>query len=461
MFKGGNRSMKTRQHALQHRSLAIFSVFALFLLLAPASLLRAQDWVRTGTNLGVQKIRLAVAGFKPLGNSEQTYALKGTFDEVLYSDLQNAGIFNMVSQSMAPPVMPGGPKEIVLSQWAAPPSNAQMVTFGSLTVEGGQLVVKGYVFDTHNTQSPQILGQQYTAQATTDNARDIAHKLADAIILRLGGIPGICESKIFYVVGSGMHSEIWEMDYDGANKHEVTFLGTASIAPVISPDNSKLAFASFGRYGWQIRIYSMTEHRYLPFSSPGGTTISPAWAPSGQQLAYSSSVAGNPDIYVTDARGYNRHRITAFRGPNAQPVWNPKTGGQIAWESGMTGLPQIYIMDTDGSNVMRMTDGGYATSPSWSPNGGFLAFAWDRHYGPGAPGGEDIYIMDIASRRWVQLTHGEGVNDFPSWSPDGRHIVFQRREGGRTDIWTMLANGTQQQQLTHNGDSSMPNWSWK
>ena len=127
----------------------------------------------------------------------------------------------------------------------------------------------------------------------------------------------------------------------------------------------------------------------------------------------------------------------------------------------MTGLPQIYTMDSDGSNVARMTDGGYATSPSWSPNGQFLTFAWNRNYGPGAPGGEDIYLMDIATHRWVQLTHGEGVNDFPSWSPDGRHIVFQRRIGNRTNIWMMLADGSHQQQLTHNGDSRMPDWSWK
>ncbi len=123
--------------------------------------------------------------------------------------------------------------------------------------------------------------------------------------------------------------------------------------------------------------------------------------------------------------GFNLRRVTAYRGPDVSPVWNPKTGTQIAWISGRTGLPQVYIMDSDGTGVQRMTDGGYATSPSWSPNGQFLAFAWSRHYGPGAPGGQDIYVMDIASHRWIQLTHDIGRTDFPSWSPDGRHIVFQ------------------------------------
>jgi TolB protein len=68
--------------------------------------------------------------------------------------------------------------------------------------------------------------------------------------------------------------------------------------------------------------------------------------------------------------------------------------------------------------------------------------------------------MDIASKRWTQLTHDEGRQDFPSWSPDGRHIVFQREKGGGSEIWTMLADGTEQHRLTQGGDS-MPNWSWK
>ena len=103
-----------------------------------------------------------------------------------------------------------------------------------------------------------------------------------------------------------------------------------------------------------------------------------------------------------------------------------------------------------------MTDGGYAISPSWSPNGAMLTFSWNRKYGPGAPGGQDIYVMDIASKRWLQLTHDAGSNDFPSWAPDSRHIVFERQIGGHTQIWTMLADGTEQQQLTTSGNNSCP-----
>jgi TolB protein len=423
---------------------------------------QSQDWVRTGTNLGAAKIRLAVANFKPTTTDPETGELKNAFDTTLFNDLSNAGIFDMVSKSMAPPLMPGSPQEINLAQWSAAPSNADMVAFGAIGVNSGKVTVLGYLFDAKNQQSPQILGKQYSDNANVNNVRNIAHRFADEIITRLGGIAGICETKIYYVSTRSGNKEIWVMDYDGENAHQLTHLGTIALSPRVSPDNSRVAFSGLGKNGWSIKMYSLLLNRLVSFPSPGGTTVSPAWSSDGSKLALSTSITGDPEIYTMSGDGTGLHRVTAFHGPDVSPVWNPKTNAQIAWVSGRTGLPQIYIMDADGANVQRMTDGGYATSPAWSPNGQFLAFAWNRKYGPGAPGGQDIYIMDIASRRWTQLTHDSGRCDFPSWSPDSRHIVFQREDGGHSEIWTMLADGTEQHQLSHGGGSnSMPNWSWK
>src|SRR5579863_3518923 len=415
----------------------------------------AQDWVHTGTNLGNERIRLAAADFKPVGSDPETTPLKATFDSTLYNDLSNAGIFDMVSKSLAPQSTPGSPQEFVADQWSALPANSAMVAFGALSAANGRLTVSGWLSDARTAGSAPVLAKQYNEAANEEMARTVAHRFADEIIYRLGGaINGIAETKIYFVSNRTGSKEIWVMDYDGQNQHAVTHLGSISISPRISPDNSRIAFASLGSEGWAIRMYSMDLNRMVSFTagSAGGSNLSPAWAADGSKIAFSSARGGHPDIWISDVSGSNDHSVTSF-GSDVSPVWNPRTSNQLAFVSGRTGEPQIYIMEKDGANVQRMTDGGYAISPSWSPSGSMLAFAWNRKYGPGDPGGYDIYLMDIATKNWLQVTHESGVNDFPSWSPDWRHIVFQRQIGHRTQIWTMLSDGTHQQQLTFSGDN--------
>lgn len=422
----------------------------------------AQDWIKTGTGLGVEKIRLAVPDFQASNQDPKSAELLRAFNDTLWNDLDNAGIFELVSKSFYPVEVPKNPADVRFEAWSAPPPKAAMLAFGNLGVNGNGITVQGWLYDVKNVTSPQILGKQYTDAATNDAARLTAHKFADEIIFRLGGgIQGIAESQIYFVSSRTGHKEIWGMDYDGANQHQITHLGSISLSPRISPDGSRLAFSSLTKNGWEILMYSMDLNRVVSFPRYGGTNLSPAWSPDGTKLAFSSSRSGDPEIYVVDQGGGGIKRLTNSKLPDVSPAWNPKTGSQIAWVSGRTDLPQIYTMESDGTNVQRITDQGYAVSPSWSPNGQFLLFSWIRHYGPGAPGAEDIYIMDIASKQFVQLTHDGGRNDFPSWSPDGRHIVFQSSRSGSEQIWTMLADGTNQKPLTVSGSNTQPNWSWK
>ena len=424
--------------------------------------LSAQDWIRTGTGLGVEKIRLAAPDFKKITTDSGTNNLAMTFDLTLQNDLQNAGIFDMVSRSFWPLSIPGAPQEVHLADWSSPPPNANMLAFGNLSVQSGYLNVQGWLFDTKNTQTPQVLGKQYREQATDEYARVIAHRFADEIIFRLGGgIQGIAETKLYYVSNRGGSKEIWQMDYDGANQKQLTHLGSIALSPHISPDNSRVAFSGVTKEGWQILMYSLDLNRLVNFAHFPGDNYSPAWSSDGQNLAFSSSRTGNTEIYTVTSTGGNLRRLTENKGPDVSPTWNPKTNAQIAWVSGRTGLPQIYTMASDGTNAVRVTDQGYAVSPSWSPNGQFLTFAWVRHYGAGQPGASDIYVMDVASKQFAQLTHDGGRNDFPSWSPDGRHIVFQSTRTGKVQVWTMLADGSEQRQLTTSGENSQPDWSFK
>lgn len=432
---------------------------ALVVLLSYAA---AQDTIKTGTGVGVEKIRLAAADFQASTQDAKNPELLKAFNDTLWNDLDNAGIFDMVSKSFNPTTAVNSPSDVKFEQWSAPPPNAAMLVFGNLGVNGANVTVQGWLYDVKNTGSPQVLGKQYTDQASAEAARTIAHKFANEIIFRLGGgIAGIAESKIFYVSTRTGNKEIWVMDYDGSNQHALTHLGSISLSPHPSPDGSRIAFSSMTKTGWEILMYSMDLGRIVAFPKFGGTNQSPAWSPDGTHIAFTSSRTGDPEIYVVDASGSNLKRITSYKGPDVSPTWNRKTGAQIAWVSGRTGLPQIYIAEADGTNIQRVTDQGYAVSPSWSPDGQFLTFSWIRHYGPGEPGSQDIYLMDVASKQFVQLTHDGGRNDFPSWSPDGRHIIFQSNRSGGLQVWTMLANGTNQKPLTSGSSNSQPNWSWK
>ena len=173
-----------------------------------------------------------------------------TFNETLWNDLDNAGIFDMVSKSFYPLGQVGTPADVKFEAWSAPPPNAAMLAFGNLGVSGNGMTVQGWLYDVKNVTSPQVLGKQYQDAATSDAARITAHKFADEIIFRLGGgIAGIAESKIYFVSSRSGHKEIWAMDYDGANQHAVTHLGSISLSPRVSPDGSRIAFSSLTKSG--------------------------------------------------------------------------------------------------------------------------------------------------------------------------------------------------------------------
>src|SRR5580698_9774564 len=135
------------------------------LLLISALGVAAQDWIRTGTGLGVEKIRLAAPDFKMVTTDSGTNNLAMTFNTTLANDLQAAGIFDMVSRSFYPLSIPGAPQEVHLAEWGSPPPNASMLAFGNLGVQSGSLNVQGWLYDTKNAQSPQVLGKQYREEA--------------------------------------------------------------------------------------------------------------------------------------------------------------------------------------------------------------------------------------------------------------------------------------------------------
>ena len=451
------------------RALGLLTVVGLMVAVgAPCGFAQnSQDWFKIETQLGVQKVKLAVPQFKSGSPLEQT------FHQVLTDDLSYSGIVDMVSPSFYPVNVPSVPNELNAQQWSQAPASAMMVAFGNLNANGTTLTLSGYLYDVRQTPASSILEKIYTGDATDEGARQLAHEFADDIISRLsGGLPGIAQTKIAFVSNRSGHKEIWEMDYDGANQRQLTHLDSTSLTPRWSPDDSRIAFTCFEPYrkivSAQICMYSMITNKLISFPHYPGTNSSPAWSPDGSQLAFMASFQGSPDIYVANSFGLQMHRLTFSVAVSTSPTWNPKTGNQIIFVSDRDGLPDLFEMNSDGGNMQKiplsaatgvaaadLPATGYVVDPAWSPNGQLLAFSWRR-----PAGNYDLYVMDLATHQLIELTRDSGENERPSWAPDGRHIVFESTRSGTLEIWSVLADGSDPRELTATGRNESPNWSW-
>ncbi len=428
----------------------------------PAS---AQDWVRTGTGLGQAKPRVAVADFAPRSDAAKSHS--SLFTQVVRDDLQFSGILDLASPSFYPPQVVSVPAELKAPSWIEQPTNANYVGFGNLTESTSEVTIQAWLFDVRNPSAPPVVGKVYRGGPTDLQVRKFAHQFADEIISKLSnGLPSVAQTQIAFVRSpSPGVKEIWVMDYDGANQHQLTSLHSISLTPRWSPDGSRIAFTCYAPYkgvtGAQICMYSMDASKLISFPRFAGTNSTPAWSPDGAQIIFSSSMQGTgTELYVSDINGGRPKRLTQSGGniANISPAWNPKTGQAIAFVSDRGGSPQLYLMNSDGTGAAKidLPEKGYVIDPSWSPNGQLLAFSWRR------PNDDyDIYVMDASSRQIVELTRDQGRNERPSWAPDGRHIVFEstRTGVGTRQIWTMLADGSQPHQLTTTGHNESPNWS--
>jgi TolB protein len=432
----------------------------LFLFAPPCS---AQDWFRTGTGLGVSKARVAVADF--VGNTPTAQPLATEFSDVVRDDLDYSGILDLVSKSYNPLQSTANPAQLDYKAWTDAPASAQLLAFGNLSASTTDLQIQAWLYDVRNATLPPVIGKVYRGEPTDAQVRIFAHQFADEIISKLsGGLPGIASTYIAFVSNRSGNKEIWEMDYDGQNQHQLTHLRTIALTPRWSPDGTRIAFTCYERPSGafvataQICMYSTLTNKPISWPRFRGTNSSPAWSPDGTQLMFMSSMYGNPELFVANAAGGQHKRITYSTGANTSPTWNPKTGQQVAFVSDRGGLPQLYEMNTDGTNTVKidLPDMGYVVDPAWSPNGQLLAFSWRR-----PAGNYDIYAMDIATHELVELTRDAGRNERPCWAPDGRHLVFESTRTGTRQIWSMLADGTEARQLTTAGQNESPSWSPK
>ncbi len=446
------------------------TIVSLLLLAAAAISQQRPDII--GVIMGSQKAVIAVPDMRGAGRSAEFMSV---LNATLFRDLEDAAIFKMAPKSMYPLKVPQTPQEFRkplqydpnnrnmapwLQDWSDPPVNADYMTMGYAAEQDGQIVLFGWLMNVRqpDVAAAQVFGRIYFGPMNEEGARKVAHEFA-ADVLKQFGVESMAGSKIYFVSNRSGAKEIWAMDYDGANQKQVTSYRSISTMPSVSPDGSRIAFTSWAFGQPQIVVHSLETLRRIPFLNPrAGANQNASYSPDGRQIAFSSSASGYSQIYIANADGSGVRRLTNTRAVEVEPKINPKTGNEIVFVSGRGGAsPQVYRMNIDGADVERLTTGeGQATNPSWNPQGTHIAFAWTRGYDPG---NFNIFVMDVNTREYVQLTSGAGRNENPVWAPDGKHLVFSSDRGGRSQIWTMLADGTQLRQLTSAGINEKPAWS--
>lgn len=251
--------------------------------------------------------------------------------------------------------------------------------------------------------------------------RMAVHAASDAVVRWATGQPGYAASRIAFVTAGRGSKEIYLIDSDGEATTRVTSDGSIALSPAWAPDGRRLAYTSFKGGGPHLFERDLATGSERTISARDGINITPAYAPDGRTLAFGATVGGNTELALVSGGGGFRTLTQSRRYENLSPTFSPD-GGRIAFVSDRLGEPAVYVMDADGGEPRLVSNyeygrRGYSTSPDWSPTGPWIA------YSTRVAGVAQIAVVG-ADGRGARLLTDRGRNEDPSWAPDGRHLVF-------------------------------------
>lgn len=322
-----------------------------------------------------------------------------------------------------------------------------------LRAEGARLNVR-----LHSIGSGSVRQQQafvVPALAAPD-FRMAVHQVSDELVRWVTGTPGVAATRVLVLLGK----RGYRVDSDGADVTAVTPASATALSPTWAPDGQAIAYTKFLDGTGPIIIDQLsTGAGRIVTGTESQLNFTPAFSPNGGTLAFArTDQQGGTDLYAVNvADQCCLRRLTVGRfADNLSPTYAPD-GRRIAFVSTRAGSPQIYVMSSDGTDQELLAPYDYgatgsSNAPEWSPDGASVAFHRDIDRAP------QVFILDVGSRRIKQLT-SSGRNSDPTWAPDGRHLAFVSDRSGRRQVWIIDTETGRIRQLALSGEVRLPHWS--
>jgi TolB protein len=394
------------------------------------------------SGVGATQLPIAVPRFRDEDKAPQPVSA------IIRADLERSGFFRPID---ANGVALDESSRPVMSDWRG--RSVDALAAGSVQrLADGRFDVRFKLWDV-------VKGSEIGGQASAVDAADLrlaAHRIADYIYEKLTGDKGVFSTRIAYVTRGGGRYTLRVADADGEGGQVALNSPEPIISPAWSPDGRELAYVSFESQKAVVYAQEVMSGKRRPIANFRGSNSAPAWSPDGSTLAATLSREGGSQLYLMDRSGGNVRRLTSSQAIDTEPVFEYPDGKRIYFVSDRGGGPQVYRIATAGGNVERITFGGsYNISPAVSPDGRTLAFI--------ARQGNSfkLHTLDLSSpgSQPVPLTDSSD-DESPSFSPNGKLIIYATRAGGRDVLMTTTLDGKIKARLVSTtADVREPIWS--